>query len=95
MDDHKGSKRGLSRIEKAGDVETAGERKRRKRLLEHEKASKKPVEPQYDVGSTSYELMHRLAKMEELEGRGSSIQRQKRKKDIWRRLAEEVQKRET
>jgi hypothetical protein len=76
------------------EMMSAGDRKK-ERLRVQEAAEKLAAEKAkerapYDVGSNSYEIAKRLARMEELQKAGKVEQSKKTKKDLWAKLAEQA-----
>jgi hypothetical protein len=96
MDEERRKREMIKRLGRMEELMTAGERKKlRQAALEKEVAERAKTTKAYDVGSTSDEIVKRLKRMEELQARGRVEQSKKTKKDIWAKLAEQSQKKQS
>jgi hypothetical protein len=92
MDDEKRRKEMLKRLGLMEDLLGSGQ-KSGGGCATHTKPALKEMEQKYDVGSAAHSMVKRLSRMEELEKQGDVAKHKQAKKDIWKRLAEQAQKR--
>jgi hypothetical protein len=93
MDDEKRRKEMMKRLGRMEELVGSGER-RTTNVSGRSKPAPKEMEQKYDVGSAAHSMVKRLSRMEELEKQGDVDKHKQAKKDIWKRLAEQAQKRQ-